>query len=102
MDSEDQNDDEQDAKILKGICDLLQQVKHMDIIRYTIKACTYISMNYKFIKDSKFSMDILEHMMLLYDQMTKRNDKYNIILIIKNILKGDKVNKEYFLKNGGT
>ena len=74
----------------------------MDIIRYTIKSCTYISMNYKFIKEARFSKEILKQMMKLLDQMTGRNDKYNIILTIKNILKGDKVNKDYFLVNGGT
>jgi len=91
-----------EIKIVKGICDLLDQIHHMDIIRYTIKSCTYISMNYKFIKDARFSKDILKQMMKLLDQMTGRNDKYNIILTIKNILKGDKINKEYFLMNGGT
>ena len=49
-----------DIQIVKGLCDLLQQTGHMDIVRYTIKACTYISMNYKFIKNSKFSKDILK------------------------------------------
>jgi len=34
--------------------------------------------------------------------MKSRNDQYNIILTIKNILKGDKENKRYFLENGGT
>lgn len=37
-------------QVVFGICDLLDQKKHQDIIRYTIKACTYISMNYDFIK----------------------------------------------------
>lgn len=31
-----------------------------------------------------------------------RDDQFNIILTIKNILKGDKVNKLYFLDYGGT
>lgn len=101
-DLETEDGDVSDVKIVRGICDLLEQVNHMDIIRYTIKSCTYISMNYKFIKDARFSKDILKQMMKLLDQMTGRNDKYNIILTIKNILKGDKVNKDYFLMNGGT
>ena len=46
-------------EVVNGICDLLAQVKHMDIIRHTIKACTYISMNYEFIKESKYSLVIL-------------------------------------------
>ena len=48
-----------EIEVVKGICDLLMMKKHTDIIRYTIKACTYISMNYKFINDSKFSLNIL-------------------------------------------
>ena len=91
-----------DIEVVKGICDLLMMKKHIDIIRYTIKACTYISMNYKFINDSKFSLNILKSMMILLDQMQSRDDRYNIILTIKNILKGDKINKSYFLHQGGT
>lgn len=34
--------------------------------------------------------------------MNNRNDQFNIILTIKNILKGDKCNKSFFLENGGT
>ena len=41
-------------------------------------------------------------MMTLLDKMKNRNDQFNIILTIKNILKGDKTNKSYFLDNGGT
>lgn len=41
-------------------------------------------------------------MMALLDHMEKRDDRYNIIMTIKNILKGDKENKKYFLDNGGT
>lgn len=46
-------------EVVNGIVHLLKQIKHMDIIRHTIKACTYISMNYDFIKESKFSLAIL-------------------------------------------
>ena len=47
-------------------------------------------------------------MMALLDQMEDNEeflgkmDKYNIIYTIKNILKGDKQNKLFFLNNGGT
>ena len=58
-------------EVVFGICDLLSQTKHLDIIRYTIKACTYISMNYDFIKQSQFSLVILQSMMVLLDTMTK-------------------------------
>ena len=40
--------------------------------------------------------------MALLDQMDSHADQYNIILTIKNILKGDKINKIYFLEKGGT
>lgn len=41
-------------------------------------------------------------MLILLEKMNDRNDQFNIILTIKNILKGDKVNKLYFLDFGGT
>jgi hypothetical protein len=91
-----------DELVITGICDLLNQKKHMGIIRYTIKACTYISMNYEFIKKSQYSMKILQSMMKLLDTMNTKEDKYNITLTIKNILKGDKENRMYFLVDGGT
>lgn len=59
-------------------------------------------MNYEFIKESQYSLDILKSMMSLLDKMKNRNDQFNIIMTIKNILKGDKTNKTYFLENGGT
>ena len=90
------------SEVVFGICDLLKQKKHKDITRYTIKACTYISMNYDFIKQSHLSLDILQAMMELLKTMNQRDDQYYIILTIKNILKGDKLNKKYFLDNGGT
>ena len=89
-------------EVVHGICELLRQTKHPDITRYTIKACTFISMNYDFIAQHHFSLDILRAMMKLLDQMTSSRDQYNIILTIKNILNGDKQNKLYFLDNGGT
>jgi len=61
-------------EVVVGICELLRSVKHLDIIRFTIKACTYISMNYDFIKESQYSLVILEAMMRLLDQMKDRND----------------------------
>lgn len=89
-------------EVVTGICDLLSMKKHKDIIRFTIKACTYISMNYDFIKRSDLSLDILKCFMKLLDQMTGKDDIYNISMAIKNILKGDKKNKKHFLDNGGT
>mmetsp|Transcript_17153 Transcript_17153/g.26518 ORF Transcript_17153/g.26518 Transcript_17153/m.26518 type:complete len:116 (+) Transcript_17153:3965-4312(+) len=90
------------SEVVNGICELLRQTKHSDIVRHTIKACTYISMNYEFIKKSELSLDILKSMMQLLDTMKTRDDQYNIILTIKNILKGDNDNRLYFFENQGT
>jgi hypothetical protein len=74
----------------------------MDIVRHTIKACTYISMNYEFISESKYSLDVLKSLMTLLEISSERHDQFNIILTIKNMLKGDKVHKLHFLEHGGT
>ena len=89
-------------EVVNGICDLLRQMKHMDIVRNTIKACTYISMNYEFISASEYSLEILKAFMFLLENMEEQADQTKIILTIKNILKGDKVNKLFFLEHGGT
>ena len=39
---------------------------------------------------------------MLLDKMETSQDHYNIILTVKNILKGDKANKQFFYENGGT
>lgn len=89
-------------EVVRGICDLLRQVKHIEIVRNTIKACTYISMNYEFIQESEYSLEILRSFMYLLEKMENRHDRFNIILTLKNILKGDKAHKEFFLEKGGT
>lgn len=91
-----------DGQVIIGICDLLGQRKHTSIVRYTIKACTYISMNFYFISERDFSREILKSMMTLLDFFSTKEDCYNIILTIKNILKGAKENRLFFLENGGT
>ena len=90
------------ADVIKGICDLLGQRKHTSIVRHTIQACTYISMNYDFISQKDFSREILSSMMKLLDQLLSKQDLSNIILTIKNILKGAKENRLFFLEDGGT
>ena len=40
--------------------------------------------------------------MELLELLKKDQDQINIILTIKNILKGHKENKSYFYENGGT
>lgn len=89
-------------RVIEGICDLLNQKKNMSIIRYTIKACTYISMNYDFIRQTEFAKKILRSMMELLSKTNTKEDHYNITLTIKNILKGDKANRLFFLQQGGT
>jgi len=82
-----------DTDVVDGICDLLQQKDHLDIVRFTIKACTYISMNYDFINAPTYSVPIIKEFIRLIDELKQRNDQYNIIYAIKNILKGAKENK---------
>ena len=89
-------------QVIEGICDLLNQTKEPEIINHTIKACTYISLNYDFIKQSEFSLPILKELLHLLDKVENKQDVYNIILSIKNILKGAKTNKMFFYDNGGT
>lgn len=62
------------TEVVNGIGQLLNLYKHKDIIRHTIKACTYISMNYEFIKNPSLSVDILKDMLKLLDIMPNRND----------------------------
>ena len=65
-------------------------------------------MNYDFIKMKDLSLKILKSMLNLLEEMETDEDflgkwdRYNIIVTIKNILKGDKENKMYFLDHGGT
>ena len=59
-------------------------------------------MNYEFIKNKDFSLKILSSMIFLFQQLKNNEDQRNIIFIIKNILKGAKENKLFFLENDGT
>ena len=86
-----------DNDIVAGMCDLLQQSEHIDIQRFTIKACTYVSMNYDFVNEEAYSGPILCTFMELIDIMEQRNDQYNIIQTIRNILKGCEENKSKFI-----
>ena len=81
------------SDVVMGICDLLQQKENRDIVRFTIKGCTFISMNYDFINAPSYSVPILKEFINLIDHFTCRNDQFNIIYAIKNILKGSKENK---------
>lgn len=63
-------------------------------------------MNYDFIAQPEFSLDILKALMRLLPQinvtLVDKDLEYNTLLTIKNILNGDKQNKLYFLEHGGT
>ena len=74
----------------------------MGIINHTIKACTYISLNYNFILQHEFSQPILKELLSLLSKVKGKQETQNIILSIKNILKGAKANKMFFYENGGT
>lgn len=52
-------------EVVSGICVLLKEVNYQEIIRNSIRACTYISMNYEFIRRSELSLDVLVSMMKL-------------------------------------
>jgi hypothetical protein len=61
--------------VVAGLCNLLLiEKQHVGIIRNSIKACTYISMNYDFIKESSLSLKILSAMLSLLDTMEDRDD----------------------------
>lgn len=44
--------------VILGIKHLLEQIEELDIVKNTVKACTYLSMNYEFVS-SKLSLDVL-------------------------------------------
>lgn len=74
-------------EVILGIKHLLEQIDELDIVKNTVKACTYLSMNYEFVS-SKLSLDVLQNLMpLMYN--FQGNDKMNLIYSISNILKGD-------------
>lgn len=75
-----------------------------DIIRNSVKAVSYLSMNYDFV-NQPISLDILRNLMPLLDMFHNdpANSKHiaNLIFSISNIVKGDPANKRYFFEQGG-
>jgi len=51
-------------EVILGITHLLELSDQQDIIKNTVKACTYLSMNYEFVS-SKLSLDVLKNLMPL-------------------------------------
>ena len=86
-------------EVIIGIGNLLEESDNEDILRNTVKACTYLSMNYKFVS-THLSLEILKNLMT-FMHVFKGEDRFNLIFSITNILKGDKENKKYFFENGG-
>jgi len=86
-------------EVILGINHLLELKGQPDILRNTVKACTYLSMNYEFVAKSH-SLDVLKNLMTLMDDFDG-NDKVNLTFIFANILKGTREKKEYFLQNKG-
>ena len=85
------------SDVVNGMCDLLRQKENRDIVRFTIKGCTFISMNYEFINAPSYCVPILKELINLIEHFNCRNDKYNLIYAIRNILKGSKENKQAFM-----
>ena len=69
-------------------------------MKNTVKACTYLSMNYEFVS-TKLSLDVLKNLLPLLDKFTGV-DKINLIYSISNILKGDNSNKLFFFEHNGS
>lgn len=51
-------------EVVIGLNQLLERSEHLDILQNTVKACTYLSMNYEFVSAS-LSLDILKNLMPL-------------------------------------
>ncbi|CDW78052.1 UNKNOWN [Stylonychia lemnae] len=87
-------------EVILGITHLLELSDEQDIIKNTVKACTYLSMNYEFVS-SKLSLDVLKNLMPLLT-IFQGDDKLHLIYSISNILKGDNDNKMFFFEKDGS
>lgn len=83
-------------EIVQGVNSLLNVNENLDIIKNTVKAVSYLSMNYEFV-NQPISLQILKRLMPLLDTLcvnqTDDKDMINLIFSISNILKGDLKNK---------
>lgn len=79
-------------EIVVGVSSLLHVRANLDIIRNTVKAVSYLSMNYEFV-NQPISLEILKRLMPLldtfYEDTTDNKNMINLIFSISNILKGD-------------
>ena len=55
------------SEVIIGINELLEQHAFEDILKHTVKACTFLSMNYEFVSTS-LSLDILKNLMPLLNK----------------------------------
>lgn len=79
-------------EIVVGVSSLLHVRDNLDIIRNTVKAVSYLSMNYEFV-NLPISLEILKRLMPLldtfYEDTADNKNMINLIFSISNILKGD-------------
>ena len=93
-------------EIIVGVTHLLKITWNSDIIKDTVRAVTYLSMNYVFV-NSQISIEVLKRLMPLLTVLqesgeAKLSTSVNLIFSIANIVKGDSQNKKYFYEQGGT
>lgn len=87
---------------------LLRQTKNETILKYTVKACTYISLNFEFL-NSDMSLLVLQALTPLLDLLSYQengnarddvvltSDKDNCVFAVSNLLKGRTQNSIYFI-----
>jgi len=86
-------------EVVNGVNHLLEQQEEVEIIKNTVRSCTYLSMNYQFIS-TQLSLEVLRNLMHLLP-LFQGTDRVNLFFSISNILKGLKQSKELFIEQGG-
>jgi hypothetical protein len=95
----------QKRELVLGVTQLLQVQGHKEILGNTVKACTYLTMDYEFV-NRPLSLDLLMRLVPLIDyfaadiNIDSRNI-INLIFSISNIVKGSNANRVYFFEQGG-
>lgn len=56
-------------EVIQGIVHLLRQTRNETILKYTVKACTYISLNFEFL-NSDMSLLVLQALTPLLDLLS--------------------------------
>ena len=81
-------------EIISGISHLLEHTNETEMLRHTILACSYLSMNYNF-SSSPLSKEIIEKLVPLVP-IFKDKDLYVLLVTISKIMKGRDDNKDIF------